>query len=232
METIEPHVYQKIDRFLSMLQLAARKKTPIDISMGFRCLVAYVIVDYAYREDFGGLSADEFKHPVIESGIRCSFGHSGVSTSASFSPCLTSSPAGFRIECFLGFCRRLWLSGTSKWCVYPLHPVVGICAELRGQVCARRIQRLKFNSGHGASPTIFDKLLNPHLNKGRPVPSQAHLTAEAILMSLAGTDTTANALVVGTYGVLNNEAVLKKLTKELREAVPDPEDTTSMTTVK
>ncbi|KAI4267188.1 MAG: hypothetical protein L6R38_008367 [Xanthoria sp. 2 TBL-2021] len=99
-------------------------------------------------------------------------------------------------------------------------------------VCARRIQRLKFNSGHGASPTIFDKLLNPHLNKGRPVPSQAHLTAEAILMSLAGTDTTANALVVGTYGVLNNEAVLKKLTKELREAVPDPEDTTSMTTVK
>lgn len=51
-------------------------------------------------------------------------------------------------------------------------------------------------------------------------------------MFLAGTDTTANALVVGTYGVLNNEAVLKKLTMELRETVPDPEDTTIMTTIK
>lgn len=51
-----------------MLQLAATKKTPIDLSMGFRCLVADVIVDYAYGEDFGGLGADEFKHPVLEAG--------------------------------------------------------------------------------------------------------------------------------------------------------------------
>ena len=36
--------------------------------MGFRCLTADVIVDYAYGEDFGGLRTKNFMHPAIAAG--------------------------------------------------------------------------------------------------------------------------------------------------------------------
>ena len=93
------------------------------------------------------------------------------------------------------------------------------------------MQRLKENpnTSHSTLPTIFDTLLSPPLNKNRPVPSNADLTAEAILMFLAGTDTTANSLVVGTYGILQNQIILEKLTRELRHAFPYPEKASVMT---
>ncbi|KAG9230255.1 cytochrome P450 [Amylocarpus encephaloides] len=67
-------------------------------------------------------------------------------------------------------------------------------------------------------PTIFDKLLNPAANKGQQVPSDDALAAESILMLLAGTDTTANALVVGVYGTLKNPEIVAMLKRELQEA--------------
>lgn len=41
------------------------------------------------------------------------------------------------------------------------------------------------------------------------------------MMLLAGMDTTANALVVGTWEVLQNEEVYRKLTEELFRAIPN-----------
>lgn len=42
-------------------------------------------------------------------------------------------------------------------------------------------------------------------------------------MLLAGTDTTANALVVGTWSVLRDAQVQERLGKELREALAGPD---------
>lgn len=58
----------KIGRFIALLKIARKTKEPGDLSRGFRCLAADVIVDYANREDFGGLGAEGFKHPLIEAG--------------------------------------------------------------------------------------------------------------------------------------------------------------------
>lgn len=46
-------------------------------------------------------------------------------------------------------------------------------------------------------------------------------------MLLAGTDTTANALVVGTYGILGNPKILERLNHELKDAFPDLESMAS-----
>ena len=56
----------KVFRFLDLLSDAAKKEEPIDLSRGFRCLTADMIVDYAYQQNFGGLSSKCFKHPIIE----------------------------------------------------------------------------------------------------------------------------------------------------------------------
>ena len=68
---------------------------------------------------------------------------------------------------------------------------------------------------------MFDVVLNPKENKSKVVLSDADLTAEAVFMLLAGMDTTSNALVVGTWEILQNKQVHQKLMKELYEVIPD-----------
>ena len=103
--------------------------------------------------------------------------------------------------------------------------------KLLHKVCSRSVRKLKGRPRicPDMQPTIFDTLLQPHLNKNRPVPSDAELTAEAVLMLLAGTDTTANALVVGTYHILQNPNVLQKFSAELKRAFPCSETVYNMT---
>jgi len=47
-------------------------------------------------------------------------------------------------------------------------------------------------------------MLNPDSEKGQYTPSDHDLTADAFLMFGAGTDTTANTLIQGTWYVLSN----------------------------
>ena len=70
-------------------------------------------------------------------------------------------------------------------------------------------------------PTIFDTMLNPNPEKGQSTPSDHDLTAEAVLMLAAGMDTTANTLVQGTWYVLSNSHIHRKLCDELSQAMPD-----------
>ena len=69
-------------------------------------------------------------------------------------------------------------------------------------------------------PTIFDTALKPNTEKAQVKPSIDDLTADTLLQLIAGTDTSAHALVIATYHVLRDVRVLKKLQFELREAIP------------
>lgn len=63
-------------------------------------------------------------------------------------------------------------------------------------------------------------MLNPDSEKGQYTPLDHDLTANAFLMFGAGTDTTANTLIQGTWYVLSNARILKELQDELRQAMP------------
>lgn len=67
---------------------------------------------------------------------------------------------------------------------------------------------------------MFDVILNPEANKSKEVLSDSDLKAEAVLMLFAGMDTTSNALVTGTWGLLQNQMARSKLMEELYQAVP------------
>lgn len=64
-------------------------------------------------------------------------------------------------------------------------------------------------------------MLNPNLEKGQFAPSLDELSADAVFLLIAGTDTTAHALIVATYSTLTNPSVLANLKAELREAMPN-----------
>ncbi|KAI9854004.1 MAG: hypothetical protein M1813_001595, partial [Trichoglossum hirsutum] len=87
------------------------------------------------------------------------------------------------------------------------------------------IQQLKKDSQSLTStstvPTIFDLLLKPDEKKDRPVPPDKALTADAVLMLAAGTDTTANALRIGTWHVISDQRIYRKLREELCGVLPD-----------
>ena len=83
---------------------------------------------------------------------------------------------------------------------------------------------LELDSRHTASsddfPTIFDTIFEPDAGKGQIRPTIDELSADSLLLLLAGTDTTAHALTITTYNVLKDPKIMRKLQAELREAIP------------
>lgn len=78
---------------------------------------------------------------------------------------------------------------------------------------------------------MFDIILNPDKNRGREVPLESDLIAEAVLVLLAGMDTTANTLAIGTRGVLRNNEIYGSLMEELRRAIPERESAVTVDTL-
>lgn len=69
--------------------------------------------------------------------------------------------------------------------------------------------------------TIFDSTLNPPKGSRHSVLSLEQLGADAYTFLVAGTDTTANTLVIAIYNLLAGDAkMMARLKVELREALP------------
>lgn len=67
---------------------------------------------------------------------------------------------------------------------------------------------------------IYNELLNPEATAGRKVPIVTSLTQEARALVLNGTDTTANVLMLGIFNLLEQPALMARLSKELLEVWP------------
>jgi len=61
-------------------------------------------------------------------------------------------------------------------------------------------------------------MLNPDISRGQYTPSDIGLQGDACLMFVVGIATIANALVQGSWRIMNNPAVLDKLMDELFKA--------------
>ena len=86
----------------------------------------------------------------------------------------------------------------------------------------KRILELKARSTVSSDnvATMFDIALNPDARKGRPELTVDQLSADTLVLLLAGTDTTSLTLTMATYHVLRDPNILRKLQAELREAMP------------
>ncbi|KAI9784345.1 MAG: hypothetical protein M1839_002406 [Geoglossum umbratile] len=199
--------HAKLAQFLGHLKKAAEDSTVVDISRGFRCLTADVIMHYSYQKDFGALDSKDFKCDVIDA----------------FDDLAKTAQLGTYFK--RTFDMMDWLAGLlPKSVLAKIMPPMVTVVEFQ-ENCRSNIQHLKNNprSSNSTVPSIFDHLLKPDENKGRPVPSDSDLTAEALLMLAAGMDTTANALLLGTWHVISDPRIYRKLKDELCSAMPDPD---------
>lgn len=67
---------------------------------------------------------------------------------------------------------------------------------------------------------VFDIAIDPSPSRGQPQTTISELAADAFLLMVAGTDTTADALVCAIFNVLSNPAILQTLRTELQQAMP------------
>lgn len=69
--------------------------------------------------------------------------------------------------------------------------------------------------------SIFRTALNPNKEKGQYSASAQELSADSVLMFLAGTDTTANSLLMGVWGLMRQPALWQRLRSEVSEVIAD-----------
>lgn len=71
------------------------------------------------------------------------------------------------------------------------------------------------------STTIWNELLRPELHPDGKIPDSGSLFEESQALMFGGADTTGTTLMHGTFELLHEPEVLKKLKAELQEAWPD-----------
>ncbi|KAI9873944.1 MAG: hypothetical protein M1830_010370 [Pleopsidium flavum] len=203
-QRVESLIQDKVSNFLNILKDAASENKVIDLSLGYRCLTADVVMNYCYQKTFGALDAPDFAFPLI----------------VALEEALPAGQWTIYFSTIFGFINRI-TEILPSMVIEKFAPPVAANQWMLLQ-CRNRILSLQESSrsSHGSFPTIFDTTLSPDPAKGQYTPSVHELTADAFLMFAAGTDTTANTLSQGTWHVLRNPGILKRLKDELRQAMP------------
>jgi hypothetical protein len=101
---------------------------------------------------------------------------------------------------------------------------VRVCPQTASLINVQQILRCQVNEvvKHPESlqdtphPTIYHQLLNKEAIKSGVIPEVASLYEEAQALMFGGTDTIGNALMLGTFHILENQSLLNRLKEELR----------------
>ncbi len=64
-QNFETRLNEHLDKFLKRLEAVSGSTQVIDLSLGFRCLAADIIMGNCYDTPFGALEAPDFKFPLI-----------------------------------------------------------------------------------------------------------------------------------------------------------------------
>ncbi|PWY89786.1 cytochrome P450 [Aspergillus heteromorphus CBS 117.55] len=211
---IEPLLRQSISKFVGILRDYAQGKSPVDLTLGLHCLTTDITMGYVFGKPFEALDAPGFK----------------------FEPVVVMDDALFFIviqRTFHAICRPIMSAFMRMPVVRELHPLLAAPVRLQDR-CRQLVLDLinRSDAGESRTPTVFDTMLSPSKEKGQETPSVADLTAEAMVLLIAGEETTANTLMQGIFHVLHDQTILERLQKELREAFPDDDDVITQETLE
>lgn len=64
-QRLEVLIHEKVNKFLSALQGAAESSEAVDLTLGYKCLTADVVMGYCYQKTFGALDSPGFRFQLI-----------------------------------------------------------------------------------------------------------------------------------------------------------------------
>jgi cytochrome P450 len=208
LQRLEPTVRENLAELLQRIDDTTTKGRPIDAKRAFRSWTADTVMRYMYDQSFGAVDFPGFKQPMLETMDKY----------------FRNAPLGWYLPRAVNTLVEIIDRIPRAWVMDE-----GIAASL--YVLDRSeeyIEALKRQNKAERTMSIFETALDPKPEKGHPVLSVRSLASDALAFFTAGTDTTANALVTGTWHLLHNRAVLDNLQSELRSAIPHTTDLTSM----
>ncbi|GKZ16483.1 hypothetical protein AbraIFM66951_000289 [Aspergillus brasiliensis] len=211
---IEYLIHDSLDKIIRTYKEAYQSNSIVNLDAGFAGLTADVIYQYAFGFNPGNLDAEGFNESVRDTS-NAFFKGTHVLNFFPF------------IKVILGMMPHGILRLISE-------PPVTLAKE-REDLYARSVAALernqtpvkqdeKVSNGRGA---ILDAIAGPHMPAHMRTPGR--LMNEGLALAIAGTETTARSLSVGTYHLLTREDVRLKLGEELKTVMPTPDTRVSRT---
>lgn len=172
-----------------------------DMLFGLQCFSLDCITTYCFAKDVKATEAPEFRNPIIVA--------------------MDASLPGFLTLLHFGFLRKL-VFGMPGWLAKATNPMMTGRVDLQ-EMLEQQVKDFMANPKllkDTSNPTIYHRLLDPELNKAAGVPSTGSLYEEALSLFFGGAESSGNTTMLGSYHILQNPEIEKRLKEELREAWP------------
>ncbi|MCJ1377215.1 hypothetical protein MMC17_000307 [Xylographa soralifera] len=197
---LAPGIQTKVQHLCSKFDELVATKTPINLYAAFKSFTMDVVSEMVFGYEFGVMNSPGFRHPHLDAL------HDAIEK-------------GWVLRAFpnLGWLSMNlpdWLSSA----VFPI-PIVEF-----GKICRTRIDTYlteRKRSDNKVSSIVLEQLLDSNAARGHVIPNALQLNEEALTLLTAGNDTTANAVILGTYYICTHPKVYAQLNDELRKAFPN-----------
>lgn len=194
-------VWRKVNRLCEILAERDATGQSSDLFRGYRSFTLDTITTFCFAKCFDALEVPNFEAPMIEA-------------------MQATLPSGHIFKNF-DLIRRIAV-GMPQWLGAKITPQLAGLFEAQKSIWAQvdeviRRPEILEDASHR---TIYHELLSPEAQKGGSVAGPLDLNDEAMALIFAGTDTTGNVLMLGTFNLLSNPAMVRKLHDEVRAAWP------------
>ncbi|BCS03651.1 cytochrome P450 [Aspergillus luchuensis] len=211
---IEYLIYDSLDKVIKAYKEAFQSKSVVSLDAGFAGLTADIIHQYAFGFNPGNLDVEGFNESVRDAA--------------------NAVLQGMHLLNFFPFIKVVF--GLLPHGLLRLinEPAVKL-AEEKEDLLARSAAALERNQTpvkedekiSNSKGAILDAIAAPRMPEHMRTPKR--LMEEGLSLAIAGTETTARALSVGTYHLLTKEHVRLKLKEELKTVMPTPDMRVSRT---
>ena len=196
---VEPLIHDKVQRLCVRFTDAMKEKRVIRLDAAYMALTMDIITEYAYGESYNYLSEDDFKLKWKETVVG------GVANGVF----LRQFPWALPI-----------LNGIPLPILHKLNPNAAALMEW-GLVVRKKVEEMmeRHRSGNKPEGSVFQTLLDSDLPAEEK--SAQRLQDEGQSLVGAGSETTAKALSVITFHLLNDKSKLRRLREELKSVSTD-----------
>lgn len=203
--SLTPVIHEKVDKLIRRFENAYENSTVLRLQLDFAALTADVITHYSYGWARGYLDNEDSSHrnDLVDAV-------NGLMTM-------------FHINRFFPFLTKILLAappGLVRWLQPCMADLVDMKARLRQQAKDTLENREESNESKGNDNNIFDAMTGPCVPGAEKTLDR--LEDEGALLLGAGTETTARAIAVSMFHVMNNEEIGNKLLGELKTVLKTP----------
>ncbi|OCT46388.1 benzoate 4-monooxygenase cytochrome P450 [Cladophialophora carrionii] len=220
---LEPLIHEKVDLFLHRLQEEASQNKSIDLVMAYECLTADVTMYYCYQMSLGLLDAPNFRPKLIVEFHE----FDSVVPFFWYFPNIGNVLNKVIFSLLPESAVKTWFPGAAS-----MKDVMNVRFDyslLRAtrtetsQQCKDLIDSLARAPADSkeVESSIFRNALSPDREKGQYIATPRELAADAVLVFLAGTDTTAHALTFGTWEMIKRPEIWTRLRQEVMSVLPE-----------